>query len=151
MTDLQAAIGLAQLRKLHEIIRRKNEILEAYRYELRKTEEVQYLKLEPGSTYVPFRVVLFVRDSPALMKYLEERGIQSRSFFYPLHKQPCFASMDLRNGGPADLRDELFPNSSHGYRHGLCLPVYPSLTDSDIHYICKCIRDFFSDERSTLL
>lgn len=80
------------------------------------------------------------------MKFLEEKGIQSRSFFYPMHKQPCFNFLDKQNGGAQNFSDNNFTNSVYGYEHGICLPIYPTLTDEDVKFICDTIKEFLSNE-----
>ncbi len=140
ITDLQAAIGLAQLEKLPVIIERKLEIYRLYREGLDGIKEVTFPEVEKGSNHVPFRVVILVPDAAKLMEHLDERVVQTRSFFYPLHRQPCF-----KNGGGGDRAGGGPVNSVYGYDHGLCLPVYPSLSETDILRICGHIREFYSE------
>jgi perosamine synthetase len=144
MTDLQAAIGLAQLDKLNTIVERKLTILEWYHHNLDTVDEVTFLIVEPGSEYVPFRVVLICNRAQQLMTYLSERGIQTRSFFYPLHKQPCFAYLDKQKGGALDLDDRNYPNAVYGYDHGVCLPVFPTMSKEQVDYVCGCIKEFYT-------
>lgn len=144
ITDLQAAIGLVQLAKLNTIIEKKLSILEWYHHELDTVEEVAFLKLEPGSEYVPFRVVLICQEAHKLMDYLSEGVVQSRSFFFPLHKQPCFTYLGKPEGGSIDLDDNNFPNAIYGYEHGICLPVFPELTKKQADHICANIKDFYT-------
>lgn len=132
ITDWQAAVGLVQLDKLPEIIRRKQAILGWYRVGLWDVDEVKFLKIEPGSDFVPFRIVVFVDKLSSLMAYLESVGIQTRNFFYPLHRQP-----PLRQDGK-------FPAADYGWDHGLCLPVYPELKREEVDYICDHIKDFYA-------
>jgi len=135
ITDLQAAIGLAQLDRLPTITQRKGAILEQYRLALEDVEEVRFLEVEPKSNHVPFRVVLICEEAHRLMVYLEERQVQSRTFFYPLHRQPCFSYMDLE--------DNQFPNAVYGFEHGICLPVFPTLEHEQVKYICGQIKEFY--------
>ncbi len=143
MTDLQAAIGLVQLAKLNEIIKRKLTILEWYKSQLEEVPEVRFLKLEPGSEYVPFRVVLIVKKAQELMDYFSKNGIQSRTFFFPLHKQPCFSYLGKDKEGKLDLDDKNFGNAIFGYEHGICLPVFPTLSEEQVKYICNKIKEFY--------
>ncbi len=144
MTDLQAAVGLAQLDKLDRIIERKQEILSDYRERLGALEEVSFPELEPGSEFVPFRVILMCRDAHELMAYLSERGVQCRTVFYPLHKQPCFAHLIESLESDIETEDRKFPNAIYAYEHGVSLPVFPALTEQQISYICDHIRGYFS-------
>jgi perosamine synthetase len=144
MTDLQAAIGLAQLARLDTIIARKCAILAWYQEGLRDVPDILFLPIEPGSDYVPFRVILICRAAHSLIEYATARGIQCRTFFYPLHKQPCFRYLDRHYDGPLDLDDALYPYAIYGYEHGISLPVFPTLSQEQVQYICETIRSFYA-------
>ena len=146
ITDMQAAVGVAQLEKLPQIINRKFEIYSQYLKYLQGLKSLHFLKIEEGSNIIPFRFIIFVQDAGAIMKFLDERGIQSRSFFFPMHQQPCFNFLDSRNGGNQSFDDYNYSNSIYGYEHGVCLPIYPSLTDEDVNFICENIREFILNE-----
>jgi perosamine synthetase len=143
ITDLQAAVGLAQLDRLDELVAGKTRVLTRYRDGLADLEQVRILGPMPGSSYVPFRTVLIGDRIEAMGKHLEAAGVQIRSFFYPLHRQPCFREAPERVGGLERLDDTLFPNAIHGFDHGLCLPVFPTLTDSEVDHIVDAIRQFY--------
>jgi len=143
ITDLQAAVGLMQLAKLDEIIARKTAILDHYHSRLHDVPEVRFLEIEEGSEYVPFRVVLLCREAKSLRSFLTERGVASRSFFYPLHRQPCFQDLGQERGGPLDLDDQGYPNAVYAYERSVCLPVFPTLSEPQIEYICDGVKEFF--------
>ncbi len=140
ITDMQAAIGLAQLEKLPTIIERKLEIYRLYREGLEDVDEISFPVVEEGSNNVPFRFVILAPDAKKLMEYLDERIVQTRSFFYPLHKQPCFQSERFTK-----QKGTYFVNSVYGYERGLCLPVYPMLSEENIRSICGHIREFYHE------
>jgi perosamine synthetase len=145
ITDMQAALGLAQLRKLGAILERKHTILGWYHERLRDIAPVRFLRVEPGSEFVPFRMVLLCERAHELMEYAARRGIQSRTFFYPLHRQPCFSGLDRAQGGPLDLADRHFPHAIDGYARGVLLPIFPTLTEAQVDQICSAIRDFYAE------
>lgn len=140
MTDIQMAIGLVQLGKLEETRRRKLRALEWYKQYLVDVDEVGFLDLEPGSERIPFRACLLAERAHDLMEFMSEREIQPRTFFYPLHRQPCFDYL----GESQDLSDERFPNANHGYEHGICLPVFPTLAEEQVKYVAGVIKDFYA-------
>ena len=70
-----------------------------------------------------------------LMKVFEENEIETRSVFYPLHKQPCYSGCG---------EDVDFPNSIYAYEHGVCLPSYPELEEDKVNYICDVIRKYYN-------
>jgi perosamine synthetase len=135
ITDLQAAIGLAQLDRLDAIIQRKREVHAGYEARLRALPHVGFLARHPLSTHVPFRVVLTADRAHDLMAWLAQRRVQVRTFFHPLHNQPCF------RGHPDAAR--AFPVAVRAYDSGLCLPVHAGLGDADIDHICDAIHAFY--------
>ena len=143
LTDMQAAIGLAQLNKIDVIIERKHNIMDWYRRELRSVPQVHFLAIEPGSDFIPFRTILICENAHLLMAHLIERGVQVRTFFCPLHRQPSFAYLDKERGGVLDLDDAHYPNAVFGYEHGISLPIFPALTEDQVCYIAATIRDFY--------
>lgn len=135
ITDLQAAIGLVQLDRLETIVARKHAVYARYVDRLCEVQQVRFLARHPLGNHVPFRLVLLAERAQALMTWLAEHNVQTRSFFYPLHRQPCF-------GDHPDAR-RAFPVADRGYADGLCLPVHPTLVDEDVDYICTIIRAFY--------
>lgn len=142
ITDMQAAIGRVQLERLPKIAARKNELWESYRAALADLSAVRLLGPASEANQVPFRAVLICDRSQELMAFLDSNGVQSRGFFYPLHRQPCFADGKTAKGGS----DERFPNAVHGFEHGLCLPIYPGLNDHDVDRIAGLIDAFYNAE-----
>lgn len=140
ITDIQAAIGIVQLKKLKKIIRRKIQILKKYKKLLKDIPQITFFKPDKGADWIPFRVgILYDGDAHKLMDFMKKNGIETRTFFYPLHKQPCFSN-NLQ-------KDSDFPNSIYGYEHGICLPTFPALKDKQIEFICKNIKKFINAKR----
>lgn len=139
MTDIQCAIGLTQLKKLPQIIERKNTLRAVYEENLRGIEEISLFRPEPGADWIPFRVGINAKRAHELMQFMTEKGIESRTYFYPLHRQPCYNYLP-----ESARRDEDFPNAIYGYESGVCLPTFPTLKEEEVKYICSAIRDFYA-------
>jgi len=138
LTDIQAAIGLAQFNKVGYIIEKKRAIDALYRKELSDVKEVTFIEVDARtSERVPFRVNILVPDPQNLGKFLESQRIGVRRFFYPLHKQPCFNNNNSRVSG--EIRNSVF-----AFEHGLSLPSSARLKEEEIQYVCAAIRDFFA-------
>ncbi len=133
-TDLHAAIGLAQIAKLPEIIKRKRSLYENYRDRLGKLNGVSFQEYPAGVKYVPWFTNIFVEDAAALSDFLAEREIGSRRFFYPLHRQPCY-SVDLVELTPC-------PESDWAFEHGLSLPSTVTLSEAEMDLVCSSITKF---------
>jgi len=142
ITDIQAAVGLVQLRKLKQITEKKLKVAKQYAERLHDIPEITFFKPEKQANWIPFRVGILHPGAHALMDYMAVKEIQSRTFFYPLHRQPCFIYLKQTN----QLSDTFFQNAIYGYDHGVCLPSFPTISDEQIDYICNVIKEFFAYE-----
>jgi perosamine synthetase len=135
VTDLQCAVGRAQLRKLPEIIAKKQQNRARYVANLSDVRGVRWLQVQQGSSHVPFRFALVSEYRAQVVAALERAGVQTRSFFYPLHLQPALKRYAQ---GPLPVAEEL-------YMKGICLPIHHGVTPSDIDEISQIIRDVHND------
>jgi perosamine synthetase len=138
MTDLQCAVGVAQIKKFDEILRIKKTNYELYYSKLKDIDEVTFVDVMEYSTFVPFRVNIKVERQPELVEYLESNGIQTRGFFYPLHRQPCFSYLGYES--------DKFEVSNCLNQTGLSLPIYPGLTEEQIMYVVNTIANFYKNK-----
>ncbi len=143
ITDVQAAIGLAQFARLDQIIKRKQEHIENYVRAFADLPNVRVLRAGQGANHVPFRCVIIVDRATELMKYLEQNGVQSRTFFFLLHSQPGLAGA-IKAADVADLyQDRDFPNAIFGWERGVCLPMHASLSKDELDLVCSLVRSFY--------
>lgn len=132
ITDMQAAVGYSQLFKLNDIIEQRKTTYKKYFEMLNGGEEVKFMKIDEDSTHIPFRVAITVRNKEKTIKNLEEKGFQTRSFFYPMHKQPGLMNyIDQIDG---------CENSLKLYETGICLPVHRDVKLENIEEICEIVR-----------
>jgi perosamine synthetase len=134
VTDLQCAVGRAQLRKLPEIVAKKQDNHARYVANLSDVRGVRWPHVQAGSSHVPFRFPLVSECRAQVAAALEQAGVQTRSFFYPLHLQP---PLQKYAQGPLPVAEEL-------YTKGICLPVHQGLASSDIDEISEIIRKVHS-------
>ncbi len=138
-TDLQAAVGLAQMKKMPAIVRRKREIHDRYVEELRGIAGMRACFVDPRCQPVYWFTSFLCKAPDALAAALTLRNIQTRRFFLPLHRQPCYADqrhVRLPAGG--------FPISDRIYSQGISLPSSYSLTDDDQSLVIAAIRSFYA-------
>jgi len=139
MTNVQAAIGLAQLERIDELVemRRRNAYL--YNKFLKDIEGLR-LPLEKEwakNVYWMYSILVepeFGMSRDKLMNELRKKGIETRPFFIPMHKQPVFQKMRL-------FKDEVYPVAEELSEKGLHLPSSPGLSEQEIRYIANAIRD----------
>jgi perosamine synthetase len=148
MNDIQMAIGLTQLEKLPKIISLKQHNFNLYCELLKDCKSVEIIKPKPEvSPFIPFRVVLKVKEDNCqnLTSYMKENGIETRTFFYPLHLQPCFKMWS------DDPRHEAsnFPITIDSYEKGVCLPSFAALKKEEIEYVCNVIKRYYEEKSDT--
>lgn len=131
ITELQTAVGVAQLKKAAYFVKRKKEILRSYTKKLSGISSVRLFAFNPDGDIVPHRVVIFVPNAKNLIAYLTSLGIGVRSMFMPMHSMPAYH----KKGD--------FPNTQEIFKTGVCLPSAPSLTERNIEFICQSIKKFY--------
>ena len=149
MTNIQAALGLAQIERLDEIISRKREIGKLYNEGLQGLDKFFSIPMKydnyAENIYWVFGIVLKnlqkFKSSKELSIELKKRNIGSRPFFYPLHLQPI-----LQKKYPY-LKKENLPNSKFLYDYGLYLPSGLALSNDQIIYVCKNLKEIFTDNK----
>ena len=134
ITDLHAAIGLSQFRKLPLIRERRTELWNIYRSGLEGVGDIRFMSIHPKSEFIPFRVPITTSRRDEIETYMRENMIDTRGFFYPMHLQP-----KLKLNPPQSL-----PISEKLNAQGLCLPVHRHISDEDAKRICEVIRNFFA-------
>jgi perosamine synthetase len=135
MTDLQCALGVAQIKKFDEIRKIKQDNHKLYEELLKPVKEITYIKINDFSTFVPFRVNIKVPKLEDLLAHLESHGIQTRRMFFPLHRQPCFDYLHYQEND--------FPGANEAFQKGMSLPIHCHLTRADIQLISEKIADFY--------
>ena len=152
--DILASIGLVQLKKLNNIVRRKIFILNRFKKNLSINSKVTFFKPIKGSNFIPFRIPIIVPNAQLLMKYMEKHNIQTRGFFYPMHKQNGLKKIikkQMKKMKCCKIRCKnqtncFFKNSNLAYNHGVALPCYPSLKNHEIDHISKIINKFYLEK-----
>lgn len=137
LTNLQAAIGVAQLEQIEGFIQRKIRIGRDYRRRLESIDAIRLPVEREGvrNVYWLFSVILDSRRSVLgrddLMERLRACGIETRPLFYPLHTMPPYRQYSGK-------RD--FPNAQRLSANGLSMPSAVTLKENEIEFICDRIR-----------
>ncbi|MEP0984910.1 DegT/DnrJ/EryC1/StrS family aminotransferase [Ekhidna sp.] len=136
MTNLQAAIGVAQLEFIDSAIEKKIQIAKLYRQLLGDIDDIILPPEESWSlnVYWVFGIIIkeeFGCSRNNLQERLDQHGIETRCFFTPVHQQHFLKHLKF---------EEQFPNSLLLGQQGLYLPSYMELTDNQIKEICSVIK-----------
>ena len=132
-TEMQAAVGLAQLDKLPDIIERKQAIYDRYMREL----DLKPIIIPVHTTPVHWFTSFLVPNRPRLKYYLLSKDIQTREFFYPLDWQPCYNNMTHK---------VFFDNSHRLYEQGISLPSSCNLTSAQQGRVIREVKNFYDLE-----
>lgn len=138
MTNLQAAVGLAQFEKIGEYIKIKRKFGQYY---ISKLKEIQELKLQTEkewakTVYWMYAVELDSKlgiPADIVMKKLKTAGVDTRPFFTGLHSQPV-----LREFGLFD--NEFYPVTENASKYGFYLPSGLALKKEQIDYVCDSLK-----------
>jgi perosamine synthetase len=141
LTNVQAAIGVAQLERIEAHIKKKIWIGRTYNTLLASLQEKNILRLPvekewAKNTYWMYSVVLNENNglnAKTVMEKLLDFGIQTRPFFYPLHRQPAFEKFKW-------YRKEILPVSETIYIYGFYLPSGLTLTENQLQQVCETVR-----------
>tara|TARA_X000000368_G_scaffold418659_1_gene419273 strand:+ start:8811 stop:9947 length:1137 start_codon:yes stop_codon:yes gene_type:complete len=140
MSNIQAAVGLAQLECIDNFIIKKREIGKKYQQRLSKFSDIFQLPMEKNefaeNIYWVFSIVLKEGLNFSLndiTKDLSSRGVGNRPFFWPMHLQPY-----LRKHG--FFQNEIHPNSEYIAKNGFYIPSGLGILDDDIDYVCDAIE-----------
>lgn len=132
VTDLQSAIGNVQLDKLEEVRADRLRRYRRYHDQLHDVACLRMMEIHPDSDFMPFRFAFTCSNAAQVMAQLEANGVQTRSLFYPLNRQPCLAGII----DPVDL-----PVSETLFNKGVCLPIHHGVSDEAVDFICRIVRN----------
>lgn len=140
MTNLQAALGLAQLERLDEFVERKRRMGRRYRELLSGLANVQLPMARTHyaeNIYWIFGLVLGDKsglDADEAMRRISAAGVGCRPFFCPMHQQPVLQRLGLFKG-------ECYPVAERLYRQGFYIPSGLGLSDGQVETVAEVVRD----------
>ena len=126
MSDIQAALGLSQLKRLPQFLERRREI--AHRY--CEAFGIPYVE---GHAYHLF--VILVENRDKVKRLLLEKEIQTQIHYTPIYRLPFY-----------DTGDYEYHNTEAYYKRCLSLPIYPNLKDSEVEYVIESVRAATADK-----
>ncbi len=133
MTNLQAALGVAQFERIDEILAKKTEIFEWYQNLLKGIEGIRLNHQASWAKNVYWMVCLEIdgyteNQRDELIKKLKNKGIDSRPYFYPISDMPMYESVNT-------------PVCHKVYQRGLNLPSYFDITKAQVERVCNQLKE----------
>ena len=141
LTDIQAALGISQLKKLDKFLRRRREIADIYNKEFLNNEffDIIIPCNYASSAYHLYPILLkdkLKSRKKDLFKQLREEGLGVQVHYIPVYLHPYYKSLGYEKG--------LCPSAEDFYEREISIPMYPSMTDDDIIYTIKTLFEVFS-------
>jgi len=133
MTNLQAAVGVAQLGRIDGLLKIKRRIAQWYTDRLLDIDDIQLppASIDGDNIYWMYGIVFKNGIKYLIKDHLKDKGIETRDFFCPMHWQPCFKDR---------FQGDNYPVSEWLYENGLLLPSGYDLTEEDVDLICNEIK-----------
>ncbi|GAB2781069.1 UDP-4-amino-4,6-dideoxy-N-acetyl-beta-L-altrosamine transaminase [Hymenobacter luteus] len=132
MPDMLCALGISQLTRAEEGLRRRRELAARYDAAFADAPGVQLLTPAEGHAYHLY--VIQVADRKGLYDFLREKQIFAQVHYIPVHTMPYYQQLGWQPGD--------FPLAETYYAHCLSIPLFPSLSDEEQLYVIDCIREF---------
>jgi perosamine synthetase len=132
MTNLQAALGVAQFERIDELLTKKKEIFEWYQKGLKDIERIKLNHQESWVKNVYWMVCMEIdgfnkNQRDEFIQELKTKNIDSRPYFYPVSDMPMYENSNT-------------PITHKVYQKGLNLPSYFDLSKSQVEYICEQVK-----------
>ena len=139
MTNIEAALGLAQFERIEELVEMRRRNARFYNSLLKDVAGVRLPIEKEWAKNVNWMYSILIEDEfgmsrDRLMEELKQRGIETRALFIPMHQQPVFLDMGLFHG-------ESYPIAEDLSQRGLYLPSSSGLKEEEMSHICQAIRE----------
>jgi dTDP-4-amino-4,6-dideoxygalactose transaminase len=139
LTDMQAALGISQLKKLDGFVAKRRELVELYKGLLAGDDRFGYLEEKPYSQAAWHLFPLLVHhdrlkmNKKEVFEALKNRGLMLQVHYIPVHLQPYYRNLGFKEGD--------YPVAEKYYQEAISLPLYPLLTTRDVRHIVDMIKD----------
>lgn len=134
LTDFQAALGISQLNRADEGLKRRREIADIY---FEAFQGKNFVKGQSGVVdgHAYHLYVLEVENRLGLYNYLKEHKIFAQIHYIPCHLMPYYREFGWREGD--------MPNAELYYKHCISLPMYPTLTNEELDFVINKVNNFY--------
>ena len=134
LTDLQASLGISQVRRAEQGVSKRKEIAKRY---VKAFDKVRFIKsqLEFTDSHAYHLFVIEVENRVGLYNYLREKNIYAQVHYIPCHLMPYYRELGWKEGD--------MPFAENYYRNCISLPIFPTLTEHEQEYVIEIILNFY--------
>ena len=138
MTEIHAALGMSQLKKLDKFVKERNEIIERYKELFKSFECLSFLEIE-DNVYSSFHLGILILKNKAMkfhkeiFIFLRKAGIGVQIHYIPIHCQPYYQNLGFKKGD--------FPNAEKYANSAISIPIYPGLTLENQKYVYSKLKE----------
>jgi UDP-4-amino-4,6-dideoxy-N-acetyl-beta-L-altrosamine transaminase len=142
LTDIQAALGVSQFKKINKFAKRRKEIVEFYRQEFLHDRRFSFLQERDYSKSCPHLFPLLIdfvevkMSKKEIFMKLQEQGLNLQIHYIPVHLQPFYKNLGFKEGD--------FPNAEKYYEKTISLPLYFGLSNCDLSHIVNTVKKVIS-------
>jgi UDP-4-amino-4,6-dideoxy-N-acetyl-beta-L-altrosamine transaminase len=133
LSDMQAALGISQLKRAEEGLARRRQIASTYSEAFRERFIKGQSGIVEGHAYHLY--VIEVEDRLGLYNYLRNQNIFAQIHYIPTHLMPYYRQFGWKEGD--------MPHAENYYRHCISLPMFPTLTEEEQQRVIDCVKDFY--------
>jgi len=138
MTDIQAALGIEQLKRNDKWVKRRRELVKQYDDALKDVENITLQKhpdLDGGYSYHLY--IIQCEKRKELYIFLKDNGVNTQVHYYPIHLQPYYKEKYGYDRGSYSVAEKYYDNA-------LSLPLFPTLTDIEQEIVISLVKKFYA-------
>jgi len=141
LTDIQAALGVSQLKQAKNNLKKRKDIVRRYNEAFKKIKNADLLcpNIDSGFGHAYHLYIIQTDKRKELYEYLKIKGINCQVHYIPIHLQPYYKKFGYKKGD--------FPVAEKYYEKCLSLPLFPSLKKKEQDYVIKSVEDFYEKQR----
>jgi dTDP-4-amino-4,6-dideoxygalactose transaminase len=139
MSELHAAVGLSQLKRLDEFIRDRSGVAALYNRELESVEGIGRIGMPGGADPNYYKYVLLLKgisERTEIKKRMKEKhnvSLSGEVYELPCHKQPVFANLPSARKG--------YPRADDLCARHICLPIYPRMIEEETMHVIESMKE----------
>ena len=137
LSELHAALGIVQMKRLDEIIEKRAHVAQTYMNYLKNIQGITLPYISPQVTKMSWFVLVIKLDEnierEQFINFLLENGVSAKPYFTPIHLQPFYREMGYKEGN--------YPVTEKVGAKTVALPFYNTLTEEEIRYIAEVVNE----------